>query len=129
MKQQEATVGFEHQLNDVIAVSVRYVHKQIDRAIEDTGALDATGNEIYIIANPGEGLAAIAFPRPARRHPEGGARLRQRRVRAREALRQQLVPRAAATCGAACTATTRVCRSRTRTAAPARTSAACATTR
>ena len=37
MRQQEATVGLDHQLNDVMAVSVRYVHKQIDRAIEDTG--------------------------------------------------------------------------------------------
>ena len=37
MKQQEATFGLEHQLNDVIALSARYVHKQIDRAIEDTG--------------------------------------------------------------------------------------------
>ena len=27
--------------NDVVAVGVRYVHKQIDRAIEDTGSLDA----------------------------------------------------------------------------------------
>ena len=36
---------------------------------------------------------------------------------------------AAATCGAACMATTPACRSRTRTAAPARTSAACSTIR
>jgi len=63
MKQQEATAGVEHQLNDVLSASVRYVHKQIDRAIEDTqtATLDADGNEIYIIANPGEGLAEPAF--------------------------------------------------------------------
>ncbi len=60
MKQQEATFGLEHQLNDVVSLSARYVHKQIDRAIEDTGALDPSGTEIYIIANPGENLAAIA---------------------------------------------------------------------
>lgn len=66
MRQQEATVGFEHQLNDVIALSVRYVHKQIDRAIEDiqTAKLDASGTEIYIIGNPGEGLASDAFLDP-----------------------------------------------------------------
>ena len=66
MKQQEATVGFEHQLNDVVALSVRYVHKQIDRAIEDiqTARVDATGSEIYIIGNPGEGLATDAFQDP-----------------------------------------------------------------
>jgi hypothetical protein len=62
MRQQEATFGLDHQLNNVTALGVRYVHKQIDRGIEDTGSLDADSNEIYIIANPGEGLAALAFP-------------------------------------------------------------------
>jgi hypothetical protein len=62
MKQQEATFGLEHQLSDAMAVSARYVHKQIDRAIEDTGSLDSEGNEIYIIANPGEGLTELAHP-------------------------------------------------------------------
>ena len=83
MKQQEATFGLEHQLNDVIALSVRYVHKQIDRAIEDTGALDPSGTEIYIIANPGEGPRrhrARGF-RITVAQPEAGSRLRQRRVR------------------------------------------------
>jgi hypothetical protein len=67
MKQQEATFGVEHQLNDVMAVSVRYVHKQIDRAVEDiqTARLDASGTEIYIIGNPGEGLATEAYSDPA----------------------------------------------------------------
>jgi hypothetical protein len=37
-------------------VTLRYIHKQLDRAIDDVGDLDATGNEAYIIANPGEGL-------------------------------------------------------------------------
>ena len=68
-----------------MAVSVRYVHKQIDRAIEDTGSLDADGNEIYIIANPGEGLTALAFTNPDVAPAEAEARLRQRRVRVREA--------------------------------------------
>jgi hypothetical protein len=62
MRQQEATAGIEHQLNDVVALSVRYVHKQLDRAIEDAGSLDAEGNEIYVVANPGEGLTQIAHP-------------------------------------------------------------------
>src|SRR6185503_19675846 len=64
MRQQEATVVLDHQLNDLMAVSVHYVHKQVDRAIEDTGSLDAAGNEIYIIANPGEGLTALASTDP-----------------------------------------------------------------
>ena len=62
MKMQEATFGLEHQMNEIMALSLRYVHKQVDRAIEDTGALDANSNEIYIIANPGEGLTALAHP-------------------------------------------------------------------
>lgn len=62
MKLQEATAGLEHQLNDRMAVSVRYVHKQLDRGIEDVGALDAQQNEIYVIANPGFGLTAFAAP-------------------------------------------------------------------
>ena len=57
MQQQEATVGFEHQLNDVLALSIRYVHKQIDRAIEDTGALDAqTAPRSTSLATPVKGL-------------------------------------------------------------------------
>ncbi|MGH9161605.1 MAG: TonB-dependent receptor, partial [Vicinamibacteraceae bacterium] len=62
MRLQEAAVGLERQLTNVTAVGVRYLHKQIDRGVEDTGSLDAQGNEIYIIANPGEGLTALAHP-------------------------------------------------------------------
>ena len=64
MRQQEATFGLDHQLNDAMSVGAHYVHKQIDRAIEDTGSLDAQSNEIYIIANPGEGLASLALTNP-----------------------------------------------------------------
>ena len=46
-----------------MAVSAHYVHKQLDRAVEDTGSLDADGNEIYIIANPSEGLDRGSVPR------------------------------------------------------------------
>ncbi len=70
MRQQEATLGLDHQLNDVWAVSARYVHKQIDRGIEDTGSLDEQGNEIYIIANPGEGLTELAFTDPEVKLPK-----------------------------------------------------------
>jgi hypothetical protein len=57
MRSQEMTFGLEHQLNNVSAVTARFVHKQLDRGIDDVGDLDpATGAEFYIIANPGEGL-------------------------------------------------------------------------
>ena len=64
MKLQEFSAGFERELRPQLAASVRYVHKQIDQAIEDTGSLDAAGNEIYVIANPGQGLTALAWTNP-----------------------------------------------------------------
>ena len=123
MKQQEASAGVEHQLNDRMAVSARYVHKQIDRAVEDTGFITPDGHEGYVIANPGEGLTQLACP--GVNLPTASSRLRQRRVRVREAIRRRTGTSAAAICGAACLATTPGCRSRTRTGAPARTSAGC----
>ena len=44
-----------------MAVGVRYVHKTVVKAIEDIGVLDADQNEIYIIANPGFGLAKNVY--------------------------------------------------------------------
>ena len=64
MKSQEVSFGLEHQLSAVSALSVRYVRKWLSRAVEDTGSLDADGNEIYVIANPGENLTALAFTNP-----------------------------------------------------------------
>jgi hypothetical protein len=62
MKLQEAVAGVEHQLTANMAVGVRYVHKQIDRAVEDIGAIDANNNEIYVIGNPGFGLSSTFLP-------------------------------------------------------------------
>ncbi len=58
MKLQEVAFGLERELGKHLAVGARYIHKQIDRAIEDVGQLDADGNEIYTIGNPGFGDAA-----------------------------------------------------------------------
>jgi Carboxypeptidase regulatory-like domain/TonB dependent receptor-like, beta-barrel len=57
MRTQELSFGLEHQLNNVMATSIRFVHKQLDRAIDDIGDLGPNG-EAYIIANPGEGLVS-----------------------------------------------------------------------
>jgi len=65
MRTQEATAGIEHQLSNRISGSVRYVHKQLDRAVEDTGFLQPDGSEGYVIANPGEGLTQLAFTNPS----------------------------------------------------------------
>jgi hypothetical protein len=64
MRLQEATISLDHQLNDLMAVGTRYVHKQVDRAIEDTGFLLPDGSEGYVIANPGEGITSLAFTNP-----------------------------------------------------------------
>jgi hypothetical protein len=71
MRMQEATFGLDHELTPTMAIGIHYVHKQLDRVVEDTGSLDADGNESYIIANPGEGLTELAFtgvalPKPKR---------------------------------------------------------------
>jgi hypothetical protein len=57
---QEATVGVEHALTPTLSVAARYVHKQLDRVVEDIGALDAELNSVYSIGNPGFGRASIA---------------------------------------------------------------------
>jgi hypothetical protein len=62
MKLQEAVAGVERELAPTLSVSARYVHKQLDRAIEDVGVLDEQGNEVYTIANPGFGLRASFVP-------------------------------------------------------------------
>lgn len=56
-RQQELVFGLEHELTPRVAVSARYVHKQVDRAIEDIGHMEPGVGEIYVIGNPGEGLA------------------------------------------------------------------------
>jgi hypothetical protein len=50
---QEWSGGIEHSLTSNSSVALRYVHKQIDKGIEDIGFLDAQGNEVYLIGNPG----------------------------------------------------------------------------
>jgi hypothetical protein len=61
MRLQEFALGMERELGRYLAVGARYIHKQIDMAIEDVGQLDADGNEIYTIGNPGVGDAAAVF--------------------------------------------------------------------
>ncbi len=64
MQSEEFTAGLDHELNATMAVGVHYVHKQLNRAVEDTGFLTPTGDEGYVIANPSEGLTALAFTDP-----------------------------------------------------------------
>ena len=61
--QDSTNLGLEYQLNSTTAIGVNYVHNKLTRAIEDVGSLDASGNEIYFAANPGEGVAAMRLLR------------------------------------------------------------------
>ena len=56
-KQQELIAGIDHEISPRVAVSARYVHKQVDRAIEDVGVIVPGIGEVFYIANPGEGTA------------------------------------------------------------------------
>jgi hypothetical protein len=64
MTQQEISLGFEKRLKDNLALSVRYVNKNLLTAIEDIGILLPDLGESYYTANPGndfiKGKFAIA---------------------------------------------------------------------
>ena len=68
-RQTEFTAGYEHQfsvedfpfLSGDYIFSSRYTHKQVDRAVEGLGFLNSRGSEVYLIGNPGFGLARQTF--------------------------------------------------------------------
>ena len=57
MRTQEFSVGLDHELNRVTVASVRYTHKQLDRAIEDVGTTVPGVGRVFMVANPGYGMA------------------------------------------------------------------------
>jgi hypothetical protein len=60
MSMQNATVGTELQLPANYIFSFQYVHKQLDRTIEDVGVLTPLGEQYYI-TNPGFGYSVSKF--------------------------------------------------------------------
>jgi hypothetical protein len=71
MRMQELTLGIERQLAPLVAVSARYVHKQLDKAVEDIGSVDAEGHATYVIGNPGfhrasEATVGVPYPKAVR---------------------------------------------------------------
>jgi hypothetical protein len=62
-RQQEFTIGFDHELGARTSVGVRYVHKQIDYTIDDVGIIVPGVGEVYYYANPGYGLAEYTIGR------------------------------------------------------------------
>ncbi len=59
MSTEMTNVGIEYQLANNMVFRGSYVHNNLVRTIEDLGALDANGNEVYLYANPGEGTATL----------------------------------------------------------------------
>jgi Carboxypeptidase regulatory-like domain/TonB-dependent Receptor Plug Domain len=57
MRQQELVGGLEHELMPYVSFGARYVHKQVDRAVEDVGIAVPGIGEVFYIANPGFGPA------------------------------------------------------------------------
>jgi hypothetical protein len=62
MSQDSSSAGVDFQVNPRSVLTVHYVHNNLRRTIEDIGFLDASGNEGYLIGNPGEGPATIQVP-------------------------------------------------------------------
>lgn len=68
---QEAAVGLEHAMSRAITVGAHYLHKQVDIALDDMWNIDAAGNSVYIIGNPGfhrgaETAFGYTFPKAVR---------------------------------------------------------------
>ena len=61
MSQDAANVGFESQLGGGMTWTATYIHNELNRTIEDLGAL-VNGDEVYFYANPGEGVAKETPP-------------------------------------------------------------------
>ncbi|MCM3881986.1 MAG: TonB-dependent receptor, partial [Vicinamibacterales bacterium] len=58
MSQDSTSAGFDFELNPRTVATIHYVHNNLNRTIEDLGAL-VNGNEVYLIGNPGEGNSKI----------------------------------------------------------------------
>ena len=78
MRQASTSVGTEYQFGANSVLTVHYIHNDLLETIEDLGALDAQGNEVYVIGNPGRGMSTttptsgltqpFATPRPYRNY-------------------------------------------------------------
>jgi hypothetical protein len=74
MRAQEATIGLDRELSNVMSIGVRYTHKWLDRAIEDVGVIDPVlGAEIFTSRTPAKVLAPSRWANSihGRRRPNG----------------------------------------------------------
>src|SRR6266567_83355 len=59
-RQTEITFEFQREIMRATILTARYLHRNLDKTIEDAGIPTAAG-EAYVIGNPGEGLAASVY--------------------------------------------------------------------
>lgn len=59
MASDNSNLGVEWAIEPKTVLSVRWLRNHLIRTIEDFGALDETGSEVYRYGNPGEGLYTI----------------------------------------------------------------------
>jgi hypothetical protein len=59
-RQSEYTFEFQREVMRATVFTARYLHRNLDQAIEDAGIPTAAG-EAYVIGNPGQGLAADVY--------------------------------------------------------------------
>ena len=62
MSQDSISGGVEYALGKKGMLSVRYIHNNLRETIEDIGYMTSTGDEGYLIGNPGKRDTAIQFP-------------------------------------------------------------------
>ena len=95
MKQSSTSAGLEYQFRSNDVFTVHYIHNDLFETIEDIGFLTSTGDEGYIIGNPGLGQTSVQFSSGAT--PPGfadaarGPQVRRARNRLQPSIRQQLV--------------------------------------
>jgi hypothetical protein len=63
-RSREYTVGADYGFTTNLVAGVRLTRKELDRTIEDVGGVDANGNEIFTIGNPGFGATVDFFDPP-----------------------------------------------------------------
>jgi hypothetical protein len=78
MSQDNFNGGVELEIGHGSVFRASYTHNNLRRTIEDLGALDASGNEVYLYGNPGEGTALtqptsgatkpFPMPKPVRKY-------------------------------------------------------------
>jgi len=68
---REFTFGADHTLTSRLIAGVRFTRKDLRRAIEDIGVLDAEGSEVYLTGNPGYGQTRDTSSVYGQKTPDG----------------------------------------------------------